>query len=134
MNNISTKITPATALYLRGLRYRNTRTSGVSVALLGAHMSHDTLQRGLYQKLPWSRRLWEGFAQGFVLTGGSLVIEDTRWERFTRVAAAVRWVWSSRVNKPVWGMQVVLLLWTEGRGKISLGIRLWRKGGRSKVV
>ena len=50
--------------------------------------------------------------------GGYLVIDDTSWERFTRVAEAVSWVWSSSVGKPVWGMQVVLLLWTNGKWKV----------------
>ena len=134
MNNISTLITPATATYLMGLLYRNTRTSCVSLAFLCAHVSHDTLRRVLYQKIPWSRRLWEFFAQGLVLKGGYLLIDDTSWERFTRVADAVSWVWSSSVGKPVWGMQVVLLLWTDGKWKVPLGIRLWRKGGPSKVA
>ena len=115
MNNIGTRITPAMAMYLRGLLYRNTRTSCVSLALLCAHVSHDTLRRVLYQKVPWSRRLWESLAQGLVAMGGYLVIDDTSWERFTRVADAVSWVWSSSVGKPVWGMQVVLLLWTSGK-------------------
>lgn len=133
MNNISTVITPATAMYLMGLLYRNTRTSCVSLALLCAQISHDTLRRVLYQKIPWSRRLWESFAQALVRKGGYLVIDDTSWERFTRVADAVSWVWSSSGGKPVWGMQVVLLLWTDGKWKVPLGIRLWRKGGPSKI-
>lgn len=117
-----------------GLLYRNTRTSCVRLALLCVQVSHDTLRRVLYQKVPWSRRLWECLAQGLVRKGGYLVIDDTSWERFTRVAEAVSWVWSSSVNKPVWGMQVVLLLWTDGKWKVPLGIRLWRKGGPSKVA
>src|SRR3981081_3813290 len=133
MSNISTLLPPAMATYLIGLLYRNTRTSCVRLALLCAHVSHDTLRRGLYQKVPWSRRLWDFFAQGLVQTGGYGVIDDTSWERFTRVAEAVSWVWSSSGGKPVWGMQVVLLLWTDGQGKIPIGIRLWHKGGPSKV-
>jgi putative transposase len=133
MDNISTQITPATATYLIGLLYRNTRTSCVSLALLCARISHDTLRRVLYQKVPWSRRLWTLFVQELVQKGGYVVIDDTSWERFTRVAEAVSWVWSSSVGKPVGGMQVVLLLWTKGKWKVPLGIRLWRKGGPSKV-
>lgn len=30
-------------------------------------------------------------------------------------------------------MQAVLLIWTDGRVRVPLGVRLWRKGGRSKV-
>ena len=133
MHHLNAVITPAMATYLIGLLYRNTRTSCVSLALLGARVSHDTLRRVLYQKLPWSRRLWESFAQGLVQMGGYVVSDDTRWQRFTRVAEAVSWVWSSSVGKPVWGMQVVLLLWTNGKWKVPLGMRLWRKGGPSKV-
>jgi hypothetical protein len=77
------------ATYLMALLFRNTRTSGVSLALLDAHLSHDTLRRVLYLKIPWSRRLWASFARGLVLTGGYLVLDDTSWERFTRVADAV---------------------------------------------
>ena len=134
MDNISTLLTPALATYLIGLMYRNTRTSCVSLALLCAHISHDTLRRVLYRKVPWSRRLGETFGQGLVPRGGYLVIDDTSWERFTRVAEAVSWVWSSSVGKPVWGMQVVLLLWTDGKWKVPVGIRIWRKGGPSKVA
>lgn len=133
MNNISTVITPAMATYLIGLLYRNTRTSCGSLALLCARVSHATLRRVLYQKVPWSRRLWDTFAQGLVQKGGYLVLDDTSWERFPRVADAGSWVWSSRVGKPVGGMQVVLLLWTAGKWKVPVGIRLWRKGGPSKV-
>src|SRR4029434_1688350 len=106
MDNISTVITPAMATYLIGLLYRNTWTSCVSLALLCAHVSHDTLRRVLYQKVPWSRRLWESFVQGFVHKGGYLVSDAHSWERITRVADVVRWVWSSSVGKSGWGMQV----------------------------
>jgi putative transposase len=133
MDNISTLLTPAMATYLMSLLYRNTRTSCVSLAQLSVHRSHDTLRRVLYQKVPWSRRLWECFTQRLVHTDGYLIIDDTSWERFTRVAEAVSWVWSSSVGKPVWGMQVVLLLWTDGKWKVPLGIRIWHKGGPSKV-
>jgi hypothetical protein len=133
MHNISTVIPPAMATYLISLLYRNTRTSCVSLALLCAHVAHDTLRRVLYEKIPWSRRLWEGLAQASVRKGGYLGIEDTRWERFPRVGQAVRWVWASSLGKPVWGMQVVLLLWTDGKWKVPLGIRVWRKGGPAKV-
>jgi hypothetical protein len=93
MSNISTVITPATTTYLMALLFRTTCTSCGSLALLCAHVSHDTLRRVLYPKRPWSRRLWECFAQTLVRKGGDLIIDDTSWERCTRVADAVSWVW-----------------------------------------
>ena len=121
MDNISTVITPAMATYRISLLYRKTRTSCVNLAKLSAQQSHDTLRRLLYRQVPWSRRLWEFFAQTLVRKGGYGIIDNTSWERFTRVAEAVSWVGSSSVGKPVWGMQVVLLLWTEGKWKGPLG-------------
>jgi hypothetical protein len=128
MNNISTVITPATALYLMGLLYHNARTSCVSLALLCARVSHDTLRRVLYRKVPWSRRLWETFMQGLVQTGGSLVIDDTSWERFTRVADAVSWVWSGSVGKPVGGCGWYGCCGRIGSGRPRSG---YKSGGRA---
>src|SRR5215204_6201289 len=107
MGNISPLLTPALATYLISLLYRNTRTSCVSFANLSVHRSPDTVRRVLYQKIPWSRRLWEVFAQTLVRQGGYLLIDDTSWERCTRVADAVSGVWASSVGKSVGGMQVV---------------------------
>ena len=107
----------------------------MSLVLLCAHVSHDTLRRVLSHKdslVPTTLGILS--AQGFVAKGGYLVIDDTSWERFTRVADAVSWVWARSVGKPVWGMQGVVLLWTEGKWKVPLGIWIPRKGGPSKVA
>ena len=73
------------------------------------------------------------FAAGLVREGGYLIIDDTTWARWARRSEAVSWVWSSTHGRSVKGMQVVLLIWTDGRVKVPLGIRLWRTGGHSKV-
>jgi hypothetical protein len=41
-------------------------------------------------------------------------------------------VFSSQERNPVYGLCLVLLVWTEGTLRIPLGMRLWRKGGPSK--
>jgi hypothetical protein len=41
-------------------------------------------------------------------------------------------VWSSKRNKAVYGVSVVLLVWTDGQLRIPLGFRVWQKGGPSK--
>ena len=46
---------------------------------------------------------------------------------------AVSWVWSSTHGRVLRGHQVVLLIWTDGRVRVPLGMRLWKKGGSSKV-
>jgi hypothetical protein len=156
MTNIQLELTPAMEAYLTALIYRNTRTSCCSLSVLCARISHDRLQRLLYGKFAWSRRLWDFFASRLVREGGYLILDDTTWVRWAKHSEAVSWVWSSRhartvrgmqvvllifgpdqvcedAERTVRGMQVVLLIWTDGRVKVPLGLRLWKKGGRSKV-
>jgi hypothetical protein len=133
MNNITPLLTPALEAYLMALIYRNTRTSCLSLAALCSRMSHDKLNRLLHAEFPWSGRLWELLAARLVRAGGYLVLDDTTWERWAKHSEAVSWVWSSSVGHITQGMQVVLLIWTDGYWKVPIGIRLWRKGEQSKV-
>lgn len=132
MNNILKQMTPAMIGYLKGLIYRNTRTSCVCLASL-SDLAHDQLYRLLYADFPYSRRLWEWFAVKLIGERGYLVLDDTTWQRWTKKADAVSFVWDSSVGKVVFGMSVVLLIWTDGKRKVPLGIRVWQKGGKSKV-
>lgn len=132
MINTLAPMTPALVGYLIGLIYRNTRTSCVCLASLTG-MAHDQLYRLLCSDFPYSRRLWEWFAVKLVGEKGYLVLDDTTWRRFTKKAEAVSFVWDSSVGKVVFGMNVVLLIWTDGKRKVPLGLRVWHKGGKSKV-
>jgi hypothetical protein len=132
MNNILMQMTPAMTGYLIGLIYRNTRTSCVCLASL-VGLAHDQLYRLLYSDFPYSRRLWEWFARYLVGSGGYLLLDDTTWRRFAKKAEAVSYVWDSSLGKSVLGMNVVLLIWTDGNKKVPVGLRVWQKGGKSKV-
>jgi hypothetical protein len=133
MDNINPLLTPAIEAYLIALVYRNTRTSCLSLASLCSWISHDGLNRLLHSSFPWSGRLWELFASRMIQKGGYLLLDDTTWQRQTKVAEAVSKVWSSRAGSARLGMQVVLLVWTDGKRKIPVSMRLWQKGGPSKV-
>ena len=117
--------------YLIGLIYRNSRMSCVCLASL-VEVSHDLLYRVLYLAFPYSRRLWEWFAAALV-TEGHLLIDDTIWQRFGKKLEGVSYVWDSTIGKKVLGTNVVLLIWTDGKRQIPVGLRIWQKGGKSKV-
>lgn len=68
-----------------------------------------------------------------VTVGGYLLLDDTTWRRWAEQAEAVSWVWSSSAVHVVRGMQAVLLVWTDRHIKVPVGMRLWRRGGQSKV-
>lgn len=125
-------MTPAMIGYLTGLIFRHTRMSCCSLASL-MQMAHDQLYRLLYADFPYSRRLWEWFAKQLVGADGYLIIDDTAWQRFTKRAEAVSFVWDSQIGKVVFGMNVVLVIWTNGKRKVPIGMRIWEKGKRSKI-
>ena len=133
MENIGLLLTPAVQAYLIGLIYRNTRTTCLSLSALCPWVSHDTLGRLLGSALSWSGRLWEVFACRLIEEAGYLVIDDTAWQRWAKRAEAVSPVWCGTLGKVLLGMQVVLLIWTDGKWKVPIGMRLWQKGGASKV-
>lgn len=131
MNNSVTQLPLAMRFYLIGLIYRNSRMSCVCLASL-VEVSHDRLYRLLYLAFPYSRRLWEWFAAA-VVSEGYLIIDDTTWKRFGKKLEGVSFVWDSTIGKRVLGTNVVLLIWTNGKRRIPLSLRIWRKGGKSKL-
>lgn len=132
MNDFVAKLPLAMQFYLIGLIYRNSRMSCVCLATL-VQVAHDRLYRVLYLSFPYSRRMWEWIASTLVQTGGYLIIDDTTWQRFGKKLAGASFVWDSSLGKSVFGMQVVMLIWTDGRWRIPLSIRIWQKGGKSKL-
>ena len=133
MNNINPELPSALQAYLIALIYRNTRSSCSALAALCPAVSHDSLNRCLHSDFPWPRRLWELFASRMIRPGGYLVLDDTTWERWAKHSEAVSWVWSSSDGHLIQGMQAVLLIWTDGKRKVPVSMRLWQKGGQSKV-
>ncbi|CAN5513031.1 transposase [soil metagenome] len=118
--------------YLIGLIYRNSRMSCLCLASL-VQVAHDRLYRVLYLSFPYSRRMWEWLASNLVQSGGYLIIDDTTWHRFGKKLEGASFVWDSSIGKSLFGMQVVLLIWTDGRWRLPLSIRIWHKGGKSKL-
>ena len=131
MKDVITQLPLAMRFYLIGLIYRNSRMSCVCLASL-VEVAHDRLYRVLYLAFPYSRRMWEWFAAHLVV-GGYLLIDDTVWQRFGKKLEAVAVVWDSTLGKRVLGTNVVLLIWTDGKWRIPFGLRIWQKGGKSKV-
>jgi hypothetical protein len=69
----------------------------------------------------------------FVWERGYLIIDDTVIPKpFAAAIEGLTWVFSSQERKPVYGLSLILLVWTNGALRIPLGMRLWRKGGPSK--
>jgi hypothetical protein len=71
----------------------------------------------------------------FVWERGYLILDDTVIPKpFATAIESLAWVYCSQERKPVYGLSLVLLIWTDGTLRIPLGLRLWHKGGASKYA
>ena len=111
------------------------RPSANCVALAEAleTVSHDRLTRLLQSDWSGQRLLELACRTLFVCERGYLIIDETVIPKpFAVAIEGLAWVFSSLERKPVYGLSVVLLVWTNGTLRIPLGMRLWRKNGPSK--
>jgi putative transposase len=120
-------------LYLTALLYYRTSASCVALAEALETISHDRLTRLLQGDWSGQRLLDLALRTLFVWERGYLIIDDTVIPKpFAAAIDGLAWVFSSQERKPVYGLCLVLLVWTDGTLRIPLGMRLWRKGGPSK--
>ena len=67
------------------------------------------------------------------LTAGWLIIDDTCLPKvFSKLLKCVAKVYSGKYKMPMWGISVVMLCWSDGKWRIPLDIRIWRRGGKTK--
>src|SRR5215216_171703 len=120
-------------LYFTALLYDRGSASCVALADALETVSHDRLTRMLQGHWSGQTLLERAFHTLFVWERGYLILDDTVLPKpFATAIEGLAWVFSSQERKPVDGLSLVLLVWTNGVLRIPLGIRLWRKGGPSK--
>jgi putative transposase len=121
--------------YLTALLYYGTSTSCVALAEALQTVSHDRLTRMLQADWSGQTLLELAVRTLFVWERGYLILDDTVIPKpFATAIESLAWVYSSQEHKPVYGLSLVLLLWTNGTVRIPLGLRLWHKGGPSKYA
>ena len=119
-------------LYLTALLYYRTSSSCVALAEALETVSHDRLTRLLQGDWSGHTRLEVACRTLFVWERGFLIIDDTVIPKpFATAIDGMAWVFSSQERRPVCGLSLVLLIWTDGTLRVPLGLRLWRKGGPS---
>jgi putative transposase len=122
-------------LYLTALLPGRTSASCVALAEVLANVSHDRLTRLLQGDWSGQRLLELAWRTLCIWERGDLIVDDTVIPKpFATAIEGLAWVFSSRERKPVYGLSLVLLVWTNGTVRIPLGIPLWRKGGPSKYA
>jgi hypothetical protein len=123
-------------LYIIAIIYRDTRANSIEIAGWYQGVSHDQISRMLQSKCQWQTLLWQIFGQKLIgkMTEGYLIVDDTVLEKYGQKMFGVHWVYSSSLKKTLQGINIVMILWTNGVVKVPLGIKVWVKGRHSKIV
>jgi hypothetical protein len=96
--------------------------------------SHDRLTRMLQGDWSGQTRFDLALRGLFAVAGGYLILDNTVVEKpSARLLGEAAWVWSNKQQKIVFGVSVVLWVWTDGESRIPVGYRVWHKDGPSKV-
>jgi putative transposase len=120
-------------LYLTAMLYYRTAVSCVALAEALETVSHDRLTRMLHADWSGHTLLELACRTLFVWERGYLILDDTVLPKpYATAIEGLAWVFSSQERKPVYGLSLVFLVWTNGTLRIPLSMRLWRKGGPSK--
>ena len=120
-------------IYLMALLYFTTLTTCSAISDAFDSVSHDRLTRMLQGA--WSGHILLDLALRalFTVAGGYLIVDDTVVAKpYARLLGEAAWVWSSKDRKVLFGVSLVLLVWTDGQIRIPLAYRVWHKGGASK--
>jgi putative transposase len=122
-------------LYLTALLYYRTSATCVALAEVLPTVSHDRLTRMLQANWSGQTLLDSAFRTLFAWERGYLILDDTVMAKpFATAIEGLAWVFSSQERRPVYGLSLGLLVWTDGTLRVPLGVRLWRKGGASKYA
>ena len=120
-------------IYLMALLYFTNITTCSAIADAFDSVSHDRLTRMLQG--PWSGHILLDLALRtlFTVAGGYLIVDDTVVAKpYARLLGEAAWVWSNKDRKVLFGVSVVLLVWTDGQIRLPLAFRVWQKGSASK--
>jgi putative transposase len=121
-------------VYLMAVLYFTNLTTCSAIADAFDRASHDRLTRMLQGTWSGHTLLDLALRALFTVVGGYLIVDDTVVEKpYARRFGEAAWVWSSKQSKVVFGVPVVLLVWTDGQIRLPVAFRVWTKGGRSKI-
>jgi hypothetical protein len=95
-------------------------------------VSHDQFTRILHKSGQWLRVL-VNFVARSALAGGYLILDDTILEKYTQGLRCIFKLKDSKTGNYVYGLNIVLLCWSDGKRCIPLLFHIYRGKGVSKL-
>lgn len=119
--------------YLKGLLAVAEQATCTAIARLMKETSHDNLSRILKDpKFRWQTLLRILALRIFgKLSDGWLIIDDTVIDKsFAKHIENLSWIYCSKKQRSILGLNLVLLCWSNGNFTIPLAFKIWKKGCR----
>jgi hypothetical protein len=119
--------------YLKGLLSVAESATCTALSLVVKETSHDNLSRILKDpKFSWQTLLRTLALRIFgKLSDGWLIIDDTVIDKsFARSIENLSWIYCSKKQRSVLGLNLVLLCWSNGTITIPLAFKVWKKEGK----
>lgn len=122
--------------YVKGLMriFENANCSSLAQA---SASSHDSLTRILNNEKFSRQTLLENFIMRIFgkLSGGWLIIDDTIISKvFTKKIENLAWVYDSKIGKSIIGLNIVALIWSNGKINVPIGLRIYKpNSGKTKI-
>lgn len=122
--------------YVSGLLSVSESATCLSLARVVKNTSHDCLSRILNNRtLEW-KTLLQATVLRIIgkLQGGYLIIDDTVINKsFAKQIENMSWMFCSKENRSVLGLNLVVLCWSNGTITLPLCVKFWKKSeGKSK--
>jgi len=117
-------------VYIKGLLAVSETANCLSLSRILKGISHDRLSRILNDgKFNWQTLLLNLVLRIIgKLRDGYLIIDDTVLDKsFAKVIENLSWVFCSKKNKQVFGLNIVVLCWSNGTITIPLAFKMWKK-------
>ena len=117
--------------YVSGLLSVSEQATCTAIARV-VGLSHDRLSRTLKNtKLEWQILLRAFIKRAFGnLSGGYLIIDDVVLNKcYAKHIENLSWVYCSKEQRSVLGLNLVVLCWSNGTLTLPLAIKIWKKGG-----
>lgn len=118
--------------YLKGLLAVAEAATATAMARVVKETSHDNLSRILKDpKFSWQTLLRTLALRIFgKLSDGWLIIDDTVIDKsFAKQIENLSWIYCSKKQRSVLGLNLILLCWSNGAITIPLAFKIWKKGG-----
>jgi hypothetical protein len=118
--------------YVHALTVSIENNSALSFAESVEGVSHDTFTRTLQKSGQWFRVLI-AFVMKNALGQGYLLLDDTILEKYTQGLQCIFKLKDSKTGNYVYGVNIVMLCWSDGKRCIPLLFHIYRGKGVSKL-